>query len=367
MAIDALRLEFPVLQRGAYLNSGTCGPLATVTIDAIQQQLMFGFDHGRGMPYYERMGELATRCRAAWSRLLVAPPEEIALTVGASDGIARALALLDWQPGDVILTSVQEHPGVLGPLGSLVQRFGVDVREIAIHELPAVAAATPARLIVCSHVTWATGQEIALGALGAAGIPIVVDAAQSAGAIRVDLSELRQHGVVAYASAGQKWTCGPVGTGSLWVDATWAPADGRAVWPTYGNLADPASGLAARPWPDARRLDAPSLSPELLAGSATALELLESFGWEHVHSAAIDRAEGLAVGLDAAGLTVAPRDATTLVSWTSEDPAETVQLAADAGVWVRSLPGTGLVRASCGAWTATSDLEQLLDVVAPDR
>jgi L-cysteine/cystine lyase len=212
MAIDALRQEFPVLQRGAYLNSGTCGPLATATIDAIKEQLDFGFDHGRGMPYYMQMFEFATRARAAWGRLFNAPVEEIALTVGASDGISRALALIDWQPGDLILTSDQEHPGVLGPLGSLVLRYGVQVREVPINELPEAAASSGARLIVCSHITWATGEEIALGAIGAAGIPIVVDAAQSAGAIAVDLNSLRQHGIVAYASAGQKWTCGPVGS-----------------------------------------------------------------------------------------------------------------------------------------------------------
>jgi hypothetical protein len=84
-----------------------------------------------------------------------------------------------------------------------------------------------------------------------------------------------------------------------------------------------------------------------------------------VFAAAIDRAEALATGLRNAGLKVAPRDASTLVSWENDDPVETVRLAAEAGVYIRSLPNTPLARASCGAWTATSDLDALLAIVAP--
>ena len=51
----------------------------------------------------------------------------------------------------------------------------------------------------------------------------------------------------------------------------------------------------------------------------------------------------------------------TLVSFRSpEDPAATAQRAFEQGVVVRDLPGTGLVRASCGYWTSDDDLERLL-------
>ena len=53
-----------------------------------------------------------------------------------------------------------------------------------------------------------------------------------------------------------------------------------------------------------------------------------------------------------AGLTVAPRGASTLVSWEVADPeAESLRLLEE-GFIVRNLPGTPYVRASVGGWTA---------------
>jgi selenocysteine lyase/cysteine desulfurase len=50
----------------------------------------------------------------------------------------------------------------------------------------------------------------------------------------------------------------------------------------------------------------------------------------------------------------------TLVSWRCDDPEAVVERLAEQGVVVRDLPGTGLVRASCGYWTSDDDLERLV-------
>ena len=50
----------------------------------------------------------------------------------------------------------------------------------------------------------------------------------------------------------------------------------------------------------------------------------------------------------------------TLVSWREEDPEGVAARLAEQGVIVRDLPGTGLVRASCGYWTNDDDLERLV-------
>jgi L-cysteine/cystine lyase len=50
----------------------------------------------------------------------------------------------------------------------------------------------------------------------------------------------------------------------------------------------------------------------------------------------------------------------TLVSWRAEEPETVVGRLAERGVVVRDLPGTGLVRASCGYWTSDDDLERLV-------
>ncbi len=362
MAISRLRSAFPVLESTAYLNAGTCGPLPLVAAEAIAADALDSARLGRGLAYYDHLGTLAGHLRCAWGRLLGAPPEQVALTAGASDGIARVLGLIDWLPGAELLTSDEEHPGVLGPLGRLVRRQGVTVRTAPFDEL--ASAVTPAtQLVVVSHVSWLRGQVADVQALGAAGAPIVLDGAQAAGAVPVDLELLRGDGVVAYASAGQKWTCGPVGTGALWVDPAWAPDDGAGVWPVYGNFADPAAGLEATPWPDARRLDSPSLSCELLAGARASIDLLEACGWDEIHAAGVRRAARLAGALRTAGREVAERGDSTLVSWRCSDPAEFVLRAAGEHVAVRAFPGQPWVRASCGAWTSDEDVSRLLDLV----
>jgi L-cysteine/cystine lyase len=60
---------------------------------------------------------------------------------------------------------------------------------------------------------------------------------------------------------------------------------------------------------------------------------------------------------------VAPRHRTTLVSWQDPDPPATRDRLAAADVVIRDLPGTGLLRASVGAWNDESDLERLLDAL----
>jgi L-cysteine/cystine lyase len=60
-------------------------------------------------------------------------------------------------------------------------------------------------------------------------------------------------------------------------------------------------------------------------------------------------------------------DQGTLVSWRSDQPEAVVARLADQGVVVRDLPGTGLVRASCGFWTSEDDLERLVRGIQPGR
>lgn len=363
MTIAQLRSAFPVFATTTYLNAGTCGPSPAAAAEAIAAEARAGASGGRGMAYYDHLAGLSAHVRAAWGRLLGAPAGEVALTAGASDGVARALSLVNWNAGDEILTSDEEHPGVYGPLGALQRRHGVRVSTAPFDRL--ADAATPAtKLIVVSHVSWLRGAVAHLESAGATGVPVIVDAAQSAGAIPVDVELLRGDGVVAYAAAGQKWTCGPVGTGALWLDPEWLPDAGAASWPVYGNLAAPSEGLEALPWPDARRLDSPSLSCELLAGARSALDLLESTGWDAVATTGCALAGQLARSLLEAGHEVAARGESTLVSWRSDDPDETVLRAAAAGVVVRSFAGQPWVRASVGAWNDESDLQKLLEVLS---
>ncbi len=361
MPDGSLTASFPVLTGTAYLNAGTCGPTPQASTDAMVAELQSALAHGRAATYYQRLGELAEQARGAWSRLLGAPPQELTLTAGTTDGIARTLALVPWEAGDEVVISDVEHPGVTGPATALIRREGVAVRTAPLDDL--ARAITPrTKLIVVSHVSWLSGAVLDLAAAAQLGVPILLDGAQSTAAIGVDVGELRAQGVVAFAGSGQKWACGPVGTGVLWVDPAWAPDGGVGIWPSYENLADPASGLGATAWPDGRRWDTTSMPAELLAGLVASLGVLESAGWDHVLSAGPRRAAAFAEELAGEGVEVLPRGASTLVSWRPAEAEAAVATGLERGVVVRNFAGLPWVRASLGAWTTDAHIERLLDL-----
>lgn len=356
--MEDLRSAFPVCETRAYFNAGTCGPLPRAAAEAMARVTGHALAEGRALGYYEELLAARERLREAYAGLLGAPAQEVSIETSTTEGIVRVLLALDLGRGDEVLVAHGEHPGLLGPLAALRERRGVVVREVALRDI--ADAVTPAtRLAACSHVGWTTG-EVAPSFAGLPDdVPVLLDGAQGIGAIPVDLPAL---GATFYAGSGQKWLCGPVGTGMLWVHPRWrdrVPASG----PGYMNLEDPAAGLHAVPAADGRALDTVAPSLEVLEAALAAFGVLDGHGWDRVLTSARELAAGLAAELSAAGREVLPRGASTLVSWRSPDaPAEAARLR-DAGVVCRDFPGLPFVRASVGAWNDQSDVGRLLDVV----
>lgn len=360
MRPDYLRRQFPVFEQYAYLNAGTCGPLPAGALRAGADAALAAAEQGRGKAYFEHTGEIAANLRGRYARVLGADPADVALTLATSDGIVRVLAALDLRAGDEVLTAPDEHPGLLGPLAQLGRLRGVTIRTAPLARM-ADAVTSETKLVACSHVSWIDGSvaPAALAEVGRSGIPVLLDGAQGAGAVPVDLEAL---GCCAYAASGQKWLCGPVGTGMLWIDPAWRdrlPATG----PTYVNLSAPNDGLAAEPWPDARAHDAPAFAAQTLAAAEAAAGVLEDAGWPEVWERAANLAETLVEMLREAGRTVVARGRTTLVSFEDPDPEATAARLTAAGVLVRFLPGHPLVRAAVGAWNDETDLERLVSAL----
>jgi selenocysteine lyase/cysteine desulfurase len=353
VSIEALRDEFPVLERVAYLNAGTDGPLPAAAAHAGARELLREARNGRAGEHFERRRELADELRGAYARALACEPSELALTTCTSEGLATVIEGLGLGEGDEILTSDEEHPGLLGALGAARALHGVSVRLAPLAEI-AEAPGERTRLVACSHVSWVTG-GVAPEALRELEVPVVLDGAQGVGAVPVDVRSL---GCDAYAGAGQKWLCGPDGVGMLYV----APALRERLGVSrrgYGNLLDPEAGLDARVHEDGRRYDTFALSAEMLATALAAVEVLERAGWSEVH----DRAGKLAAQLAelvAAEREIAPRGTSTLVSFASPDPAGERARLAEQGVVVRDIPGRPWLRASVGAWNDEHDLQRLL-------
>jgi selenocysteine lyase/cysteine desulfurase len=353
---SSLRAQYPVFAQGlAYLNAGTDGPLSAAAAAAGARELQREARAGRGGEHFEQRLQLGDRLRALYASVLGCRAQELSLTTCTSEGLAQVIGGMELGPADEILTSNEEHPGLLGALAAARELRGARVRMVPLEELAQAIDPRATRLIACSHVGWISGR-LAPAELADVDVPVLLDGAQGAGAIPVDVRAL---GCDAYAGAGQKWLCGPDGTGMLYVrpELRERLAVARRG---YANLATPAAGLDAGVRPDGRGLDAMSLSAETLACAVAAVEVLEAAGWSAVHERARALAERLVELLSERGRAVAPRADTTLVSFESPDPEAEREWLLAAGVILRNIPGTPWLRASVGGWNDEDDLDRLL-------
>jgi L-cysteine/cystine lyase len=355
---EEFRAQFPVCRRLAYLNAGTDGPLPARAAAAARERIDRELEHGRsGVAHTLEVLQLAEALRVRLAALLAADVDEVALTRSTTDGVNIVLAGLGLGPGDEIVTSDEEHPGLLAPLAAAHRRSGVSIK---IAPLARVADAVGARtrLVAVSHVSWMTGTAAPLDELRDIDSLLLLDGAQGLGAVPVDVRRL---GCDFYAASGQKWLCGPDWTGSLFVRSERIGRLGMP-WPGYMTLSDPKRPLALVPNTGARRFDGGLLPGPVAAGALEAVRVLESAGWQWVHERASGQAKKLRELLSAKA-EVVPGGATTLVSWRAEDPDALVARLAERDVQIRSVPGRPWVRASVGAWSSDEDLDRLVSAL----
>lgn len=346
-----------MLERFAYLNTGTFGPLPRRTADAVIRWQTRGLEEGRaGHAMFEELGEFRAALRARLGALIGAPEGSVALSTSTTEGCDIVLAGLELDPDDEVVTTDVEHPGLLGALHA--SRAQVRVARVADRPATEALDALEAelgertRLVALSHVAWTTGAVLPVAELTGRGFAVLVDGAQSAGAIPVDVGEL---GCDFYTVSGQKWLLGPDTTGALYVRPDWAKRL-RLTAPSYLSWEDT---LELVPWPGARRFESVWLAPGSLAGLLASLDFAAEAGEERFARARERAEECRALCAEKAEVVTEPGQA-TLVSFRPQgDPAEVVQRLTEADVVVRDLPGTGLVRASCGFWTSDEDLERL--------
>ncbi|HEY8029858.1 MAG TPA: aminotransferase class V-fold PLP-dependent enzyme [Gaiellaceae bacterium] len=347
MTFEEARAQFPVLDRLAYLNAGTNGPLARSTVEAIVEETTADLERGRGgAAYYERMLALRDEVRAGFAAVLGVEPGSIALVDSTSRGCMTVLTGLGLTAGDEVVTTDQEHFGLLGPLHATGARVVLcDADEEAI-----LAAVTPrTRLVATSHVLWTTGRRLDLARIRSeSGVPLLADGAQGAGAISVDPTT-----VDFYTVSGQKWLCAPDPAGALYVRD---PESLRVAMPSYFAQESYEHSGAFVAKDGALRFDSGWIGPPALRGIAAALAVHPDWRYERAAATAARCAELLAPHVEV----VTPPGHSTLVSFRPNgDPAELVTALYETGVVVRELPGRNLVRASVGWWTNEDDLQRL--------
>src|SRR3954468_7953574 len=86
---DELRAAFPVLDRLAYLNAGTCGPVPRVAVEAAREELEAIARDGRAGAHFQRLRDLSGRLRAAYAQRVGAAADDVAVTTSTSEGMVR--------------------------------------------------------------------------------------------------------------------------------------------------------------------------------------------------------------------------------------------------------------------------------------
>jgi L-cysteine/cystine lyase len=356
---EEARAEFPVLERFAYLNAGTLGPLSRATMRAMEERTRWDNERGRGgHEYFEAMLGTRSRVREQLAALIGATPERMALTSSTTDGCNIVLAGLRLSPDDEVVTTNSEHPGLLAPLhvtGARVRVAEVTTRPAAEALAAILEQVTPrTRLIALSHVIWTTGQVIPVHALKReTGLPVLVDGAQSGGAIPVEVGELDF-----YTVSAQKWLCGPEPLGALYVRDPEALGIAFASFFTQQSIEPDGTFV---PTEGAPRFDTGWLPTAGLAGLEAALDGAPEWRFERSAAMAARCREVVGERFEV----VTEPDQANLVSFVAPgDAAEDSARLYDAGVVVRNLPGTNWLRASCGWWTDDDDLARLVTALS---
>ncbi len=284
------RKEWFEIEDAVYLNTAMQSAMPKVAVRAVLEAV-----EGKKFPH--RMSQVAhfevpMRVRAAIAELVGAQPDEIALTTGASSGLAALAYGLAWKAGDEIVTAAGEFPLQYSTWRPMEAREGATLkivkasgRFVSAEDL--IAALTPkTRLVSVSMVRFDDGSLLDVAKLGAAcheqGALLLVDASQCCGAIPLNVNTL---GADFVTCAAYKWLLGPYGTGFFWASpaVTKTLRPGPFYWQSIDGMDNHHSGslnLAdAKPAAGSRRWDsAETASYFNLAALEASLKLVAQIG-----------------------------------------------------------------------------------------
>jgi L-cysteine/cystine lyase len=225
--------------------------------------------------------------RVAIASELHVPPETITLTENVTVGCNIAMWGIDWHPGDHLLLSDCEHPGIVAIAQEIGRRFAVEVTTCplmtTLNEGDPVAVIAQhlrpnTRLVVLSHILWNTGQVLPLDKIVKAcrhnQTRLLIDAAQSVGSLPLNLTEL---GADFYAFTGHKWLCGPAGIGGLYV----RPEVRESLQPTFIGWRSVITNSQGQPvdwYPDGKRYEVATSNYPLYTGLREAIAVHQQWG-----------------------------------------------------------------------------------------
>lgn len=288
------RREFAEFDGVTYLNAAGQGPLPRASARAAQEAIEW-----KKTPHLlhdDLYFDLPDRVRAAIAKLIHADADDIALTSGASAGMAAVAAGLDWRPGDEVLLAKGEFPAHFSTwlpyerAGRLRMRIIEPRGRFITADDYVERTDSRTRLVSASLVRYDNAARLDAArvaqACHAAGAAFLLDVSQCAGAVPLDVPTLGADFVVC---AGYKWLLSPYGTGFFWARREWSErlGPGPLYWEALEGARDfswlPLDRLRAVP--GARRWDAPETANFInLSAMAASLEFLLQVGPENIEA-----------------------------------------------------------------------------------
>src|SRR6202166_5180748 len=215
------RDEWFEFEDATYLNVAGNAPMPKASLKAAQGAIEWKKFPQRvpDQAYFD----VPNRIRASIAQLIGARAEEIALTTGASTGMASVAYGLNCQAGDDVITAQGEFPLQYTTWRPMEKRESITLKIVAPSDrfisaddlIGALSLKT--RLVSVSMVRFYDGSMIEAARLAAAcharGTLLLLDASQCCGATPMNVTELGADFIVC---AGYKWLLSPYGTGFFW-------------------------------------------------------------------------------------------------------------------------------------------------------
>ena len=348
------RSAFPVTSRYAYLNSASMGPVSTVYAEALDRCTRDDVAGGRAVnPRYADIDAARESLRDELAELLRCDREHLFLTQSTSSGLRTIIDTISWQPGDEIISTDLEHEACALPLRRQAELNGLKIRiakasapDDQVFDSIASLITDRTRLIAFSDTAFETGRRMPTCRIveraREAGIPTLLDAAQSAGAVPLDLDAM---GVDYCALPMQKWLCGPEGMGALYVRR------------------ESARALTASP------RDRVVHGRGIMVASAEQLKWLRlTFGWDWIHQRTAELTAYARAAVETSGFAtlITPKayaGLTTLTFAGAAAPA-LAQDVVERGFIVRHLAPHAAFRISTAFFNLENEIDELLSVFA---
>ncbi len=224
--VYAVREDFPVLKEVVYLDSTATTQTPVPAVEAMVEYFYrYAGNHGRGAHRLAR--ETTNRyedARETVARFLNTEPSNTVFTKNTTEGINLIANSYPWEAGDHIVTTLLEHHSNLLPWLRL-QKKGVNVTVVSPDSEGRIdtslienAFTEETKLVAVTHISNVFGSVQDVKSITKLaqrnGIKVLIDGAQSAGHMPVDIKDLNCD---FFATAGHKGLLGPQGTGVLYI------------------------------------------------------------------------------------------------------------------------------------------------------